>query len=142
MSADKPWATVDLPVPDNLRSVPKTRALLDQKLETLDPVEAVWLECLEVGEIRPGLPWPGFYTSQDLVDRAASAFPPYQQRGLQMRLAATLKRYLPEGAGKVRRSDAGRRRTHGYHIPPLSECRAAFEKRIGHSIDWQVQEAA
>ncbi len=124
----------------NLRNVPRTAALLDQKIASLDPVAQAWLEFLQAGEVTPGKPWSGFYTSQHLADRFSEELGPWQGRSLNMRIAATLKRYLPEGVTKVRQNDSSGRRAHGFHMPSLSNCRIAFERQIGHPIEWQSQE--
>jgi hypothetical protein len=131
-------------------NVPVTRALVDQKLHTLDEVGEWWYGLLLEGKL------PG-----NRGDWAAGATLVYQEelraalretcrslgaskRSLECKLAHALKRWAP-GTLKLRTTVAegemidkdGKGRARAYQIPPLETCRKVFEKELGMEIGWE-----
>jgi hypothetical protein len=51
-----------------------------------------------------------------------------------------LHRLIPELRNTKPRDDG--KRLPSYALPPLDACRASFEERIGHRIDWPAGGAA
>ena len=127
----------------DLRTIPTTTALLEQKIHTFDPVESWWYERLQSGEPtrRHGL-WPEFCSTDALVDDyMANA----ERVGINRRASATqfgmkFNKLLP-GAKKVRRfmsaeGDASMQRVWGYELPTLASAREAFETICRQDIRW------
>lgn len=121
----------------NLRSVPKTKALLEQKLHSLDGEQGWWLGVLMRGELPGALNEPRCCPTQTVfnhyleqTDRAG-----IRRRRIETLIGTFLKKYVPG----LRRSE---RRGIGpiYEFPPLLECRAAFERLIQQEIDWPEQD--
>jgi hypothetical protein len=121
----------------DLRSVPKTKALLEQKLHSLDGEQAWWFGVLMNGEL------PG-YMNEPRCCLRRSLFNHYleetnragiRRKRIETLIGTFLKKYVPG----LRRSE---RRGIGpiYEFPPLAECRAAFERIIQQEIDWPEQE--
>jgi len=125
----------------SLRQVPRTTALLEQKLHSLDSVETWWYSALETGIPIRGLEiWPDQVSSIELYEdyhRAANemgiARKPSHATfgGKMMKLVPGLRKtrptaYTPEGIKRV----------WSYVLPSLDECRSSFEQIIGQTIDW------
>lgn len=126
----------------NVNVVPKTEGLLNQKIETLKPVQAFWLQCLTDGEI-PGVSFDDDIDWPKTVDK-------YQMKAASLRyskdrnvrsfvaddrtLGRALKRCCPGIDISRKRVNKERRRV--YAIPPLAEARKQFEKFIGHDMEW------
>jgi hypothetical protein len=121
----------------DLRSVPKTKALLEQKLHSLDGEQAWWLGVLMNGELPGSMDEPRCCRKQALfshyleeTNRAG-----IKRKRIETLIGIFLKNYVPG----LRRSE---RRGIGsiYEFPPLGECRAAFERLIQQEIDWPEQD--
>jgi hypothetical protein len=127
----------------NLRQIPKTAALLDQKVRSLDPIEA-WL----LDRLRAGAPtkrfrqWPDFIQTEALrADYVSTS----DEVGVKRKASETvfgmnITRLLP-GLRRERRMVADEdspttRRVWGYVLPPLSDCRLQFEQVLGQRFDW------
>lgn len=136
--------TFDLESVD-LRRVPRTQALLDQKLRTLDSPEAWWLERLKAGTpTRKAIEWPDqvlrsavFDDYLDEADRIG-----IKRRATDTEVGTVLAKLMP-GLQTVRRAGGsdGPRRPRYYVLPRLDEARAMFEAHVGQEIDWQDTEA-
>jgi len=140
----------------NVRDVPSTLALLDQKAQSFRGPEAWWYETLVDGvppvEVLdpdvslldrdwtpPTQDWEqpirvgrdGLYADYlDFSKRTREYRPtPKSQFG------KALRKFVPALAEERPRQGAGRSRL--YVIPPLAECRASFEKLIGGSLAWE-----
>jgi hypothetical protein len=134
----------------DLQQIPKTGALLDQKQQSLDPVERFWLERIQDGEIWNGsgrwdteVPTETLY--QAYIRRAQSWGVP--RRVGEMQFGKDLKALMPgTGLEKVRRTvtvtgDYGekeQKRVWCYAIPPLDLCRQSFEAAIGAPMNWNI----
>lgn len=130
----------------NLRQIPRTGALLEQKLRSLDPLEAWWLSRLMEGTpTRSASEWLGFVTVDALFNdylKSADEIGAGRKRD-----RATFGIKLQKLAPGVERKRAARvegesRRPWGYALPQLRECREAFEGLIGQPIVWSSEEAS
>lgn len=131
----------------DLRHIPRTDALLEQKLRSLDPVESWWFERLVAGATtRSSSAWVDAVPCDGLFDDfVASA----DRVGIRRKAEVTsfgmkLKKLIP-GVARARMTidvDSVARRVWGYHLPRLPDCRAAFERELGHRIDWVDEEGS
>lgn len=126
----------------NLRDIPKTAALLDQKMHSLDPVEE-WLRdrLAAASPVRGRDGWPDSIESEALYDdfiRSAERIGIRRKAG-QTAFGMKIKKLLP-GVGKGRDTvigeDGVQRRVWVYRLPPLKVCRDAFADRLGQAIEW------
>jgi hypothetical protein len=119
----------------DLRSVPKTKALLEQKLHSLEGEQGWWLGVLMDGEL------PG-YMDEPRCCLRRSLFDHYLEEtnrvGIRRKRIETLiGKFLTDYVPGLRRSERGIGPI--YEFPPLAECRAAFERLIQQEIDWPEQ---
>lgn len=123
----------------DINEAPATQGLLEQKHHTLDPLHQWWLDCLEEGRIIGAefTEWP-----QEMeCERFRAAFRRYiRERNIRSRvpedrsIGRLLKRCAPQvGKGRSRR---GEELHYVYHIPALVDCRLAWDKFIGHPVEW------
>lgn len=127
----------------NLRDIPKTGALLEQKIHSLDPVEAWLLERLQDGEPTRGHGlWPGFVSKDAIVDDyiKASERIGINRRSTETQLTMKLLKLLP-GLRRARRSvssenGASTQRVRGYDLPSLAEARREFETAMQQDMEW------
>jgi len=133
----------------NLRAVPDTGALREQKIRSFDPFTKWWFERLRAGDFeRPGLAEPWGLIPVGRLDVWTDPVPTqdvlrdYQQSarvlGERYSLSATefgiqLQRFIPKywhPKLRQRHASAGMR-GYFYHLPPLQDCRAEFEAVVG-----------
>jgi hypothetical protein len=140
-----------------VRHVPQTEALREQKMLSLNGEEQWWLERLMDGRTTRGA--PGWQTSVQ-KDRLQADYLRYAEDQRLFRRASPtvlgrfLQRQLPKGWPKslqrmtdVERDD-GRGRTHvvrerayWYDLPALEVCRKWWDQRYGGPFDWpQIEE--
>lgn len=136
----------------DLRKIPNTAALFDQKIASLLPAESWWYSCLQRGWIVEGSlgsrndaeeeinTWPTWIE----IGRVHSSYILHcEQTGVRHKkssgqLGSDLRKFangLERGRGTV-----GKNRPYIYRFPSLADCRAEFEKRIGTKIDWETGE--
>lgn len=127
----------------NLRQVPRTAALLEQKMRSLDPLDAWWLTRLMDGApTRAVGEWQDSVTVDALyADYLKSA----EEIGVgRKRDRATFGLRLPKlapGLKKTRpRVEGEGRRPWRYELPPLTDCRDAFEGMLGQAINWPASD--
>lgn len=143
----------------NLRKAPNTKALLDQKLESLSTVERFWFDCLSKGRIGGGgctissfsdaandeltddseeEGWPERITTEALFsDYRHEVKASRKWEETQTAFITTLFHggsSLCPDAEKKRLSLPGRPR--GYKLPNLARCRELFEIAIKDKISW------
>ncbi|MGX1101361.1 DUF5906 domain-containing protein [Amorphus sp. MBR-141] len=127
----------------DLRDIPKTTGLLEQKVRSLDPVESWWLERLREGAQLPGtdewMVWVPTY-------RLYAAYISFAERiGIRRRASETefgikLNKLSPGIVRKKRVSideDGKQLRPWGYEFPPLGTARTWLEASLGQAIDWE-----
>jgi hypothetical protein len=131
----------------NLREIPKTAALLEQKIRSFDPIEQ-WL----FDRLHDGTPterhdrWPEIVECKALYDdyltsaeRTGTRFRVAKQAfGMKVnKLLPGLRRVrvtLPEDDG------ASVKRSWVYELPPLPLCREAFDEQVGQASHWGTEE--
>jgi hypothetical protein len=124
----------------NLRVIPKTAALLDQKIEGMTPEQAWWLDTLMQGALplRPhGIHELGVCQREDLFNEYIhhAAVQRVNHRSIETQLGMFLRKQL--GAGlKDLRPTVHRGRIYCYGLPPLKDCRRLFSEGLGQPVDW------
>lgn len=128
----------------DLWSIPRTGALLEQKLRSLDTVESWWFERLVAGvPTNKADSWPETIPVDTLHDDYLAIA---EKIGVRRKSEATafgmkLRKLLP-GLRCVRRMNYGTGgmptgRLRHYELPPLIECRQLFEDALSQPIDWE-----
>ncbi|MDR6657569.1 hypothetical protein J2W51_000111 [Tardiphaga robiniae] len=124
----------------NLRRIPRTRALLDQKLRSLDSVDSYWFGRLwegttttDSGEWHPQIPTSVLF--QDYVKVSTQIGERRRQTSSQFG-----ERIIRLGARKIRPASAAQdgsaQRPYFYSLPELAEARKIFEGLLSQSADW------
>jgi hypothetical protein len=126
----------------NLRKIPKTKALLDQKLRSLDSVTSYWFSRLwdgstttESSDWLPQVPIETLF--QDYVKAATQIGERRRQTKPQfgesiLRLGA--RRSRPSGKA----DDGPSQRPYYYCFSSLARAREAFEALVGQTVDWPI----
>ena len=118
----------------DLRTIPKTAALLDQKIASLSPEKRWWLDVLSSGE----LPYGGKLDDAHSC-RAQHLFNAYiahagktgaKWRSIETAVGMFLSKYVP---GLLKMSDEN---GSYYVFPPLSDCRKAFANLMQQEFTW------
>ena len=110
----------------DLRSIPKTAALLDQKVASLPSEKAWWLDVLMRGKLPLGCgrTCPTAELFDDYITHADKIG--VRRRAIETQIGMFLSKHVP-----------GLRKSEGrYEFPPLAEARAAFAKKLQHTVDW------
>lgn len=132
----------------NLRKIPKTEALLEQKIRSLKHVERWWLDCLQRGSIfRGGADWQTeiakpIVFAEYLADGDRAGV---RHRSGETELGIALRKLIPglrEGRKNVRIDDGDIKRQRTWLLPSLDDCRSMFEELMGQSITWPADESA
>lgn len=122
----------------DINEAPGTQGLLDQKMESLDPLAQWWYESLVDGRIAqsdtPSTEW-AVEIPVDEIPHSLSRY--FRARNIGGRVPAsvvigrTLRKFCP-GIERERRPNNG----YVYKIPELPVCREQWEAHMGHSISW------
>lgn len=129
--------------PYNLRQIPRTKALLEQKIRSLDSVEAWWFERLMQGApIRGMSDWPQEIAKARIFDDyiTASDRIGIKRRALETELGIKIKRLAPGLADRKGYDPETSLRMWNYVLPNLSDARAAFEKAVGQEVNWPADD--
>ena len=128
----------------NLRTIPKTAALLEQQISSLTAEQSWWLDTLMRGELPRGCDVGGRCPTNRLFDQyiTRAMRQGIKRRSIEVQLGGFLKKHVP-GLRKVkinyRRWDGLRMVDDDgpvYIFPSLEECREAFATKLGQPIDW------
>jgi hypothetical protein len=127
----------------NLRHIPKTEALLHQKIHSLDPIEAWLLDRLKAGAPSAKLHhWPKLIAVEAFREDylRASDEASVKRRAYETQFGMKIAKLLPS-IQKVRRyldeeNRPAMARSWCYQLSPLEQCRADFEHALGQAIDW------
>jgi len=130
----------------NLRQIPMTEALLDQKINSLNHHEKWWLDLLMEGVLPNQNGWSGVCGTKDIFEdylkHAGASGTRY--KSISTMIGTFLKKTVPnlqkmKGAYDVESSFDGTDKERGnyYTFPSLDECRKAFELKLGQNIDWE-----
>lgn len=127
----------------NVRSIPRTGALLEQKVRSLDSVDGWWLERLTAGmTTHKHDRWQRSVACESLFDDYVMVNEKIgvRRKAEQTVFAMRLRRLVP---GIVRRrlsitdeDGVTTRRCWFYELPELDVCRAAFEESLGQQFTW------
>jgi hypothetical protein len=137
----------------NVRNVPQTEALFEQKLLSFNSVDRWYFHLLQKGaNCGPGSPigrtindsdWVGWIETQSLYTDYQTFCEILVVRHVPPEAFGTRLNYLlpPAGDGRKRRCQRGSadKRSWGYEFPTLNQCRAHFEKKIGFTIVWESE---
>ncbi|MGY2052393.1 primase-helicase family protein [Methylobacterium sp. JK268] len=133
-----------------LRHIPKTGALLEQKIHSLDPIDGWWLDrltsgCLldDDGEWLPEVGCTALYRSYvaaaDRIGVKRKSDP--NAFGVRLhKLVPGLAKKRPRAVPARWSEDDGAKRPWLYVMPPLSECREAFETSVGQVVAWPEED--
>jgi hypothetical protein len=123
----------------NLRQIPRTKALLEQIVESMTTVQSFWFDCLKTGEICDEH-WP----NNKKIDHVYKEYLRHckdsgvRHRDVKQAFGRKLKKMCPGLMIKRPRSTTENGRPQHYFFPDLEQCRANFEKQINISIDWET----
>ncbi|PSM20207.1 primase-helicase family protein [Nitratireductor sp. StC3] len=127
----------------SLREIPKTRALLEQKMRSLDPVEQWWLDRLADGAPLTRIDtWPEFVECGQLYEDYRTQT---EKMGIRfrvssqsfgMRLAKLLPRLKRAKRTVTSEDGASARRPWVYFLPQLEDCRAYLDDLMKQANDW------
>ncbi|KQP11179.1 hypothetical protein ASF28_09040 [Methylobacterium sp. Leaf99] len=126
----------------DLRHIPRTAALLEQKIHSLDPIDGWWLDRLMAGSPSRKLSvWPteiwtdlmrdDYFESSDRIG--------VRRKSAETVLGSRLKRLMPT-LHRVKRfwnTPEGERRVWCYALPSLAECRRSFERAVNQAVSWE-----
>jgi ProQ/FINO family/Family of unknown function (DUF5906) len=130
----------------DLRVIPKTDALRDQKIASMTDEEKWYLDLLHEGL----LPWGHEEALCCPTSRLQESYNAHvkrrgaKARSIAVQLGIFLKKHLPElkkfddfyNRWNARREEMDSIPGKIYRFPPLQECRAAFEKQMQESFPW------
>ncbi len=122
--------------------IPKTDALQEQVISSMDPVHSWWYGRLNDGQILPDLSvWPEAIKCKDLIDAYSKSMERagVTRRGLETEVGARLRKAVPGLIRKQLVMSEARRDWH-YVLPPLEQCRASFEKAYAIEFKWDEVE--
>jgi hypothetical protein len=131
----------------NVRAVPTTEALIDQKIRSLSGPEAWLYDCLQRGEIRchywntGGLELPKTSAYDDYKDRHKD-FRDYAPKEISS--WAKSVRNIMRGAVSETRPEVNGARVRSFVFPPLAQCRDVFLSHLGqengHDHVWETDD--
>jgi hypothetical protein len=127
----------------DLRTIPKTAALLDQQIESMTPEQAWWFQTLMKGVLPPkphGVNEPRVCQKDDLFERYIlhTRIQGVRHRSIEVKIGMFLRKQL--GAElKDTRLVVGTQRFRCYELPPLTDCRRLFAESLGQPIDWESE---
>lgn len=126
----------------DVNNAPKTHGLFEQKIQSLEPFDAWWYECLVEGRVICsdfGDEWPEFIEGE----RLRGAYARYhRERNIRSRaldarsIGSTLRNKLCPSIRKDKKR-VGSATVNGYYPPLLDVARADFEDYIGHTGVWE-----
>lgn len=129
----------------NLRQIPRTDALLEQKLRSLDSVDQFLFDRLWDGALLTaddGWPHDGEVLREALHKQYLEAADKIgiKRRADQRQFGRALNRIIPE-LKDVRPRAANGVRKRAYVFPDLAASRAAFERALGQPVTWPAEDS-
>lgn len=140
---------------DRLSPIPRTEALAEQQRLSMDGLHQWWLDKLQQGEIGVGTgDWPAFVPMRQLYEdfiEVTNLTGARQRRLTETQMAHEMRDMLPPSAKRKRRLSninvarfgppvVANVQAYGWDLPPLAECRAVFEKKVGVTFNWPYTE--
>lgn len=132
--------TFDLDSVD-LRTVPKTAALLEQKERSLPPIKAWWRDRLGAGQTTlDSSEWERSVSRRRLIDDyiAHADRIGVKRKADETTFGREIRRLIPGLREHRPVTVTGRERQ--YIFPPLSECRDAWDIMMGQKTDWPPED--
>jgi Family of unknown function (DUF5906) len=131
----------------NLRAIPETAALLDQKIESATAEEKFWFDTLKSGRL------PGARETEPRACRKSKLYEAYlrhagrtgvHRRSIEVKVGMFLVDHVPGLVTDQKvtfsfynpRNDKLTKRAPAYKFPPLADCRAAFARKINQAVNW------
>lgn len=133
----------------DLRKIPKTAALLEQKIASMDTITQYWMDVLVRGVLPMQDGWPMRVRTKDLVDNYIEHAKNVgaKRRSIETMLGMKLNTLIPnltKKTGMIKHyaysgsTDYAHTNGNFYELPSLEECRRYFEEEIlGQSYNWQ-----
>lgn len=128
----------------DVNAAPATEGLLEQKLSSLDTFDDWWYQCLNEGRVVGtdiSDDWP-VEVPRGLVRDSLLRYA--RERNIRSRMPdeSTIGKRLARCAPSIytTRPRRGDSRVRLYHLGSLEECRADWEKHIGHRLKWEKDE--
>lgn len=126
----------------DVNQAPNTKALLEQKLQSMDPFHEWWLACLTEGRILQADfvdGWP----EQIERERLRDAYYRYHARrrissraASEREIGRMLRKASPSiGTSRLSAGD----RPWMYRLPELDHARMEWEFHVGHAVDWEAE---
>ncbi|WP_207683413.1 DUF5906 domain-containing protein [Desulfonema magnum] len=122
----------------NLREIPKTKALLEQKINSMNTVQKYWYDPLADGE--GDTIWENWVKSDELYQNYLMFCDNIGQkkyRVLKPMFVKEMKKLCPKMTLSRPRAE---NQVRGYNFPSLEHCREMFEKFINMPLDWYEPE--
>lgn len=126
----------------NIYDVPQTKALLDQKIGSLSPLDEFWYSRLHDGYLihrddgwHKVVPLEAFYNEykNEIKSRNIGRVKSSPDFGKNLRkMSPAIRDTRPV----MEREHGVMRQTRCYEMPTLTECRTAFEQYLGQPISW------
>jgi hypothetical protein len=125
----------------DLRTIPKTAALLDQQIESMTVEQSWWLDTLTRGELPPrphGVNEVGVCPKDDLFARYIlhARLQGANHRSIETKLGMFLSKQVGAELTTTRPRMEGKLGPRCYALPPLKDCRRLFSKALGQTLDW------
>lgn len=120
----------------DLRTIPPTAALLDQKINSMESKELWWMNILDQGHLPSGSDRKDSCPTSPLISTyyEHSQLIGVKRRSAEIEVGRFLSKYVP-GLRKTRLT-MGRRLASFYFFPPLMQCRNAFSSIVHQEIKW------
>lgn len=129
----------------NLNEAPCTSALLDQKIETLDPLRAFWYSCLRKGHI-PETDYDGGWPTPEGGPVKSVECQVIQDAFKRELITRRIKSRVPAevAVGRTmaslgvphRRQRVDGKRVYAYDVPSLKQCREKWDLVMGQPEEW------
>lgn len=126
----------------NVNVAPRTKALLEQKLSSLEPIEQWWFDCLSQGHISHsefGEEWPESLP-REAIRSAIRRHYKERQIGGRIPTDVLVGKKLKELVSSIegQRIRVGESRVHGYKFPSLKEARQEWDRQFGPGLEWDT----
>jgi hypothetical protein len=124
-------------ITSNLREIPRTEALFDQMIESMDSVQKWWLTCLQKEKVTEDDEyWPKHKLPAD-VHQAYQEFCTAERERHPAPYIGFFKKLRKLCSGiELKKMDLGWGRNNYTTFPHLDDCRKGFEARVKMTVDW------
>ncbi|KOX49876.1 hypothetical protein ADL19_19625 [Streptomyces purpurogeneiscleroticus] len=128
----------------NLRKIPMTEALLEQKLRSLDSVESWWVQRLYAGNTLRGQEYwqaevPCEMLFEDYIQTSERIG--IKRKAEEIAFGLKMRKLVPEISRAKRYHEDTARRRWCYIMPDLADCREAFASEVGQDIGFSDVDA-